>query len=163
MFGYFKKILILLAVVAVLFATSGFSVYHHHCSCSAMAETSMLIKKFDCSHFNDNDTPCSTSTQEEPRCCQTSDIIPEPVEGSSKDDCCSTTQDFIKITIDLKVDHYRPTIQLYSTLLSFVSIEDNTNNTENFTGFQKTEAPPPRPGKDILISHHQLKLDIPLA
>jgi len=163
MFDYFKKLLILFAVVVVLFATSGFSVYHHHCSCSEMAETSLLIKKFDCSQFNNQEASCTARSQEKPGCCQTAEIIPESEEDSSGEDCCSTTQDFIKITIDLKIDHYRPAIQLYSTLLALVSIEDHISKTEEFGGFQKIEAPPPQTGKALLISNHQLKLDIPVS
>ena len=156
-----KKSFLLITVVAVFMATNGFTVYHHHCSCSDVAETSVLIKNFDCEHENEQTDHCCGVNSEKDDCCHQTELPCEQKETHENEGCCTTTENFFRISIDLKFDKYKPTIQLFSTLLATTDIFELKQAEESLNEYCISDPPPLLAGRSLLTSLHQLKLDGP--
>jgi len=158
MFSLFKKISLFLLAVVVFIATSGMTIYHHHCACSDISETSVIIQKFDCAHFNDQNTP------QEHSCCHAVD--PETPDHSEDDEdgCCTTTHDFLKIGIDLKIDDFKPSIKVFSVVISiFYTDNPLPGESNDLFSLNPRGAPPPLSGRALLFFLNQLKIDTPVS
>jgi len=142
-------------------ATNGFTVYQHHCSCSDLAETSVMIKNFDCEHENDQDDHCCAVKGEKDDCCHQAELPCDKKESHDSKGCCTTTETFFRISIDLKFDQYKPTIQLFSTLAAATGIFLLNQNEGSPNEYDTSDPPPLLTGRMLLTSLHQLKLDGP--
>jgi hypothetical protein len=161
LFNTIKNIFLFLIVVTVFMATNGFTVYQHHCSCSDLAETSVLIKNFDCEHDDEQDDHCCAVKGEKDDCCHQAELPCKEKESHDNEGCCTTTENFFRISIDLKFDQFKPGIQLFSTLAAATGIFKLNQAEESANEFDTPDPPPLLTGRRLLTSLHQLKLDGP--
>jgi hypothetical protein len=153
-----RKIGSILLVSLLIATTGGFSIYRHVCSCLGKSSESIFYKA-TCEHENSRAKSSCCSMDNTPLCCVEN---PVPVSKTTihKDHCCRNSSYFLKIN-----DSFQPGIEkvtlkpitVTSALLFFdISIDDN--NIKPSYNLFNAGLPPPDSGRQILVTHHQLKL-----
>jgi hypothetical protein len=141
-----RKIGSVLLVTLLIATTGGFSIYRHVCYCLGNS-TESIFNKSCCKPDNT------------PSCC-TEKPVPVSKACIHKDHCCHNSSYFLKIS-----DSFQPGIEkvslkpftVASTLLySDFRIDENVKESLNL---YIADLPPPDTGKQILVAHHQLKID----
>jgi hypothetical protein len=153
-----RKIGSIVLVTLLIATTGGFSIYHHVCYCLRNSSASIFYKA-TCDHENAREKSSCCRIEKVPSCCSEK---PFPVSKTTyhKDHCCRNSSFFLKIS-----DFFQPGIEkvtlkpftVASNLLFFdFPIEENSSPSLNL---YNADLPPPDSGRQILVAHHQLKID----
>jgi hypothetical protein len=145
-----KKISILTIVFLFFISTTGLPVWSHYCE---------MIGKKSLSECGD----CKIEEVEVTTCC--SETIPDYKlqYSSSNSNCCINEFDFKKIE-----DNFFQTIT--SNLIPLISVISELHSTSIYSQSENKFAeqtnydlPPPKFGKQLLNTIHQLKIDLPVC
>ena len=145
-----KRITILVLIFLFLVSTTGMPIWSHYCD--MMGEKALT----ECDD-------CKMEEVEVASCC--SETIPDDQlqYSSSNSKCCIDEFDFKKIE-----DNFFQTIT--SNLISITSVLSEHHPTsiysqseKNFSQQTNYDLPPPKFGKELLNTIHQLKLDLPVC
>jgi len=145
-----KRILILTLTLLFLVSTTGMPIWSHYCE--------MLGKK-SLSECGD----CKIVEVEVTACC--SETIPDYKlqYSSSNSNCCIDEFDYKKIE-----DNFSQSSNTVLVSLSIIIAESNLTTIESETEKKYSQnsnynLPPPKFGKELLNTIHQLKLDLPVC
>lgn len=147
------KILSVALLLLYLLTSSGISIWHHHCNKSNSYQSSFYLPSFSC---HEHETDCGHHNN---RCCQVT-------EGFSKQDCCSTSVELIKLELPQLLSkkgfadlHPISIIVFYTTNFSFSPIETQSEI------YPDSEKSPPKilSGKGIILQNMQLRIAPPIA
>ena len=157
-----RKIGSILLVSLLLATTGGFSIYRHVCYCLGNSSTSVFYKA-TCEHENSREKSSCCAVDKTPSCC-TEKPVPVSKTTYHKDHCCHNSGYFLKISDCFQPGSGNVTLKPFtiaSTLLFFdFAIDEKINPSLNLFN---ADLPPPDSGRQILVSHHQLKLAAPLV
>jgi len=145
-----KKIYIVGLIMSFLFSTTGFSITQHFCR---MMEKNSLSKCENC-----------RLEEEESNSCCTEEVLNVIVQiTTSESNCCVESYTYKKIE-----DDFSPTVNLKFIagnviLLTLDSISLNSEKQKANLHFNNYNLPPPKFGKKLLQTIHQLKIDLPIC
>lgn len=141
---HINNVFSILLVTLVLFSTSGFSIYSHHCNHNNVSNYSIIVPAEECGHQNESfetESCCKVEIEAEPSCCQKPDPTPE------KDDCCSDTMHLVKLETEILLNHTTPIVKVNkAVLLCAVLVFNNLAFNNAPIGIQTeliSESPPP--------------------
>ncbi len=141
---YITGIFSLALALIVVFSTSGFKLYTHHCSSSQIQNVSIIIPAEACGHAEqaEKEQGCCVPINEvvDDACCK--QVAPK----SEDDNCCSDKEQYLKLDTKTLVNHTTPILKVNETN-SFVAlfIINNllSNNASSFAvANYSTESPP---------------------
>lgn len=145
-----KKISILLLTILFLVSTTGMPIWSHYCE--------MLGKK-SLTECGD----CKIEEVEVTSCC--SENIPDNQlqYSSSNSNCCIDEFDFKKIE-----DNFSQSSNIVFVSLTLIIAENNLTTIQSeaekkYSNNSNYNLPPPKFGKELLNTIHQLKLDLPVC
>lgn len=153
-----RKIMSIVLISLLIATTGGFSIYHHVCYCLGNSSASIFYKS-TCEHENSREKPSCCSLDKTPSCCSEN---PVPLSKTTyhKDHCCQNSSYFLKISDSFQPGIEKVTLKPFtaaSSLLFFdFAIDEKINPSLNL---YNADLPPPDSGKQILIAHHQLKIN----
>ena len=144
-----KYLISFLSVVVFLAVTSGFTVYTHYCSGTAIKKQSIVESHNSCDHNIDDLNLHKAMSSCESDCCA----------EMESNDCCTDVKEYYKIS-DVFV---LPAVVVEDKIIIshvFKIVFSNLNfKIERF--FKESESnfslPPPLSGKQIVVLYHQLK------
>lgn len=145
-----KKISILTLTFLFLVSTTGLPFFYHYCE---------MIGKKSLSECSD----CAEDKEETFSCCSMEEPEFEIQMKAESSTCCIDEFDYKKIE-----DNFSPTANQNSLTFSTTIIEVNSTSfdtdSENKNSQQTNyDLPPPKFGKQLLHSLHQLKIDLPVC
>jgi hypothetical protein len=149
---------IIFIVTLLITATGGFSIYRHICYCAGVMSSS-FIPEATCGHDHSSNTISCCNDDKTPACCK-SKPEKEQKHHCNGHDCCNTSSQFLKIN-----DSFQPGLDKISlkplVALSLIFIIDFKEDilTAPTKNIFYSDLPPPESGKQIILAHHQLKLD----
>lgn len=145
-----KKIYILTLTLVFLVSTTGMPFFYHYCE---------FIGKKSLNECND----CIVEEEIETSCCNEEILISNRVFSSQNSSCCIDQFDFIKVD-DVFSQSFNPVF--YNLILLKSECESELLDSENkydFNQYNNFSLPPPKSGKELLHSIHQLKIDTPIC
>jgi hypothetical protein len=157
-----KNTALIMVVGLLILATGGFSVYRHICNCAGEMSASVIVKT-SCGHDHSSSKEPCCSNSDIPSCCKEKPAK-ETKHRCNGHDCCQTSSQFLKIN-----DSFQPGLEKISLkpLVAASSVLIIDFNEDIFSApvdnIYYSDLPPPESGKQILLAHHQLKLDPFLA
>ena len=165
-----KNIFTTIVALTLLIGALGFQVYNHTCSAHNFSAVSLIeipVCEKDHKLVEAVDDCCKPKTEEitEPSCCEA-----EPIDESysvsitSKEiKCCITSIESsqLKDILFTSAEKKNLTLELFSTLVPFIVIE--IQQSEQNLIIRNKDLPPPKFGKQLLQSIHQLKIDTPIC
>lgn len=165
-----KNIFTTIVVIALLISISGFQVYKHTCSARSFSTVSLIdvpLCEIDYSVTEALDDCCKTEVVEitEPSCCESESVEKlNPVSISSQEIiCCILSIESIWIQENLFPPSEKNILTLELIAASVPSTEkENLQAGQNLV-LQNNDLPPPKFGKQLLQSIHQLKIEIPIC
>jgi hypothetical protein len=155
-----KDISLILVVSLIILATGGFTVFHHVCQCAGEMSVSVFTE-VKCSHSEDPHACCLD--KETPSCCADK---PDHQSNNSCNgkDCCRNSVQFLKISDSFQPVTAKINFKPYTAISPFIpcvvpeiNLQYSTFNLKSF------DLPPPKTGRQILVSLHQFKLDTHLV
>jgi len=165
-----KNICTTIVAFTLLIGATGFQLYKHACAAHNFTAVSLIetpVCEMDHKLVEETDDCCKEVVEEiaEPSCCEA-----DPIDGSnqisitSKEiECCLSSiesnqlQDILLTSTEKK----NLALDIVSALVPF--IENEIQKTEQNLIIQNNNLPPPKFGKQLLQTIHQLKLDIPFC
>jgi hypothetical protein len=165
-----KNIFTTIVAFALLFGSTGFQVYKHTCAAHNFSAVSLIetpVCEKDHQVVVETDDCCKEVVEEiaEPSCCKAESIDESyPVSIKSKEiECCISSMEGSKLQ-DIfltSAEKKNLTLELITGLVP--SIEKEIEQTKQNLIIQNTDLPPPKFGKQLLQSIHQLKIDTPIC
>lgn len=164
-----KNIFTTIVALTLLISITGFQVYKHTCASHKFTAVSVIetpICEKDHQVIEETDDCCKAEeVKSEISCCETQQIDEsKPYSFTSEEiKCCvssienSQIQDKLFTSIEKKI----LIVELMTTSASFSEIEI-LQSKENLI-LQNNDLPPPKFGKQLLQSIHQLKIDTPIC
>ncbi len=163
-----KRIEILLLIIVLLVSTTGLQVYKHICLSHNFAGVSLLeIPQCEKNHADvtETDDCCKMEEVVEYTCCESENSKDNyPVSYSTeKTECC------ISIVENNKIDDsiYPPVDKKFKSLeisvISSIDTKETENQFSSFTNSTLNDLPPPKFGRELLQTIHQLKIDTPIC
>ena len=145
-----NRFFILLIAFSFLVSTTGLPIYSHYCE---MMGNKSLTECDDCKIEEVEVAPCCSETNPE-------DQLQNP---SSNSKCCFDEFDFKKIE-----DNFSHSSNTVLISLSLIITENNHDTIESETEKKYSQnsnynLPPPKFGKELLNTIHQLKIDLPVC
>jgi hypothetical protein len=146
----------------LIMATGGFSVYHHFCHCEGEM-TDTFFRPNTCEHQSVKAVHSCCALKETKSCCA-GKPGKERRQTYHRDKCCNTTAQYFKISDSFQTAPAKISLSTveFIAVLFLVDIQEYIDNSFRIK-LDATGLPPPDTARDILVSHHQLKLDTPLA
>ena len=161
-----KNIFTTIVALTVLIGATGFQIYQHTCTAHNYSTVSLIetpVCEMDNQVNAETDDCCKEEVEkiDEPSCCKSNPIDEDnPVTITSKEnECCITSvesnqlQDIIISAAEKK----NSTLEIFSALVP--SIENDIQKTEQNLIIRNNDLPPPKFGKRLLQTIHQLKID----
>lgn len=146
-----KKISILTLIFLFLVSTTGLPVFYHYCE--------MMGKK--------SLTECQSCQEEEKEetfsCCSIEESDFEIQLKAEKTSCCIDEFDYKKIEDDFFQTITSNPIPITSVVTEFHLSSFNSQNEIKFLDQTNYDLPPPKFGKELLNTIHQLKFDLPVC
>jgi hypothetical protein len=146
----------------LIMASGGFSIYQHFCHCAG-ERTESFFKQATCEHQTAKAIHSCCIVKHSKSCCAEKPVSKHK-QTYHKDNCCNTTAQFFRIN-----DSYQPTATktslnpfVLANAILFIDIQEDINKTFEII-IHSTGLSPPETGRDILVAHHQLKLDTHLV
>jgi len=139
----------IILVLAILWATTGITVYSHYCSLSDSVNTSLFLEGADCEHHED-DIEAQACCVEKTNC-----------ETNAADtDCCATQKQVFKLASSFNIPDDSQKVKIIDIRLfdhTLLWIEEAEVIEKNL--FQLSDKLPPGSyGKELLLSLHQQKI-----
>lgn len=165
-----KNISTTIVALSLLIGATGFQLYKHTCTAHGFSAVSFIetpVCEKDHQVVKETDDCCKEVVEEiaEPSCCK-ADPIDEsnPVVISSKEiECCISSiegnqlQDIFLTAAEKK----NLTLELFNALVP--SIEKEIKQTKQNLIVRNNDLPPPKFGKQLLQTIHQLKIGSPIS
>jgi hypothetical protein len=150
---------VILLVALLITATGGFSLYNHFCHCAGEISSSVFMETA-CNHEDSSTSASSCCTAGESHSCCMQKPAEEAADACHDGDCCQTSVQFYKIS-----DSFQPGLEkisvkpvLFTAFVMFIDLSQDVPVTPSCPIFT-ADLPPPESGKQIILAHHQLKLD----
>ena len=165
-----KNIFITIVALVLLIGSTGFHVFRHTCTAHNFSAISLIetpVCEKDQQAFEETDNCCKTETEEitEPSCCEAEPIDESnPVSITSQEiKCCisSIESNQIQDVLLTSAEKKNLALELFTSLVPF--IENRIQQTEQDIVLQNNDLPPPKFGKQLLQTIHQLKIDTPVC
>jgi hypothetical protein len=158
----FRNIGLIFVVSMLIMASGGFSIYDHICQCAG-ERTESFFKQTTCEHQTVKAVHSCCAVKETKSCCAEKPVSKHK-QTYHRDKCCNSTAQFFRIN-----DSYQPAVTksslnpvvLVHAILS-IDIQEDINKTFEII-IHSTGLSPPETGRDILVAHHQLKLNTHLV
>lgn len=146
-----KRIYILTLSFIFLVSTTGMPFFYHYCE---------MIGKKSLSECND----CLVEVEEiETSCCAEETPVSSEIFAFQNSSCCIDQFDYKKVEDNFaQLFNSNLANLIVLNLISEAELFDLENGTD-FTHYDKYNLPPPKFGKELLNSIHQLKIDIPFC
>lgn len=140
-----------LSVAIFLAVTSGFTVYTHYCSSTAIKQQSIVESHNTCEHNIDNLNLHDVMLGCESYCC--AEMEPN--------DCCTDVKEYYKIydvfVLPTIIVEDKVTVNhVFTIILSNINFEIERFFNESESNYS---LPPPLSGKQIVVLYHQLKTE----
>jgi hypothetical protein len=145
-----KRILISILTILFLVSTTGLPIWSHYCQ---MSGKKSLNGCGMCNVKNEKDFSCCSE-----------DLYANEIKLSSENyQCCIAQFDYKKIEDNFSLNDYNPLKILHSVTVVFDSSILVNEKTECLSYQSKFNLPPPKFGKELLNTIHQLKIDLPVC
>lgn len=160
-----KNIFTTIIAITLLIGTAGFQIFKHMCSTHNFSEVSLVeIPQCEEDHFikAESDDCCKVEEIEETDCCESRLITKQIIQFSaSETECCGS--DLIEKRIDENI--YPPSekrqLKIDSEPVQIIKIIETECRISESSYQINDDLPPPKFGKELLNTLHQLKLDSP--
>lgn len=163
-----KNILTAILAITLLIGTTGLQVYKHICLSHNFAGVSLLeTPQCEKNHTDvvETDDCCKIEEVVEYSCCESENSAESyPVNYTSQDeDCCVSIVDSKKIdeSIYLPIDNKFISVGL--SVITSIDTKEIVNQSSVFTNSNLNDLPPPKFGRELLQTIHQLKIDTPVC
>jgi hypothetical protein len=161
-----KNIFTSIVAITLLIGSSGFQVYKHTCSVHKLSSVSLTgtpVCEKDHQALEETDDCCKAEVEEitEPSCCG-SGLIDEsnPVSiTSQKIECCISSIESVQLQDNLFPPAVKKVVTVEPVISSSIVIEKEILQAEQNLVLQNIDLPPPKFGKQLLQTIHQLKID----
>lgn len=156
-------ILTLFSIVLFLTATTGVKMYSHYCSMSNTEHSSLFESEATCGHHTLSE---EVKPLEKKSCCSIQ--LQTETSADTDKDCCTDDSQYYRIAIafDLPTVENKNLLPKEIVLFSAqnLSIEESIESLDNESRINEIVYPPPRFGKELLLSIQQQKTEpAPLA
>lgn len=149
---------IIIIVTLLIGATGGFSVYRHICHCAGEISASIFMEA-DCDHANPA-APSSCCAASKSHSCCMDKPSPEKQHVCHDGDCCETSMKFLKINDSFQPGLEKISLKPFAALSSIIiTVFKEDIVSAPVDNICSSDLPPPESGKQIILAHHQLKLD----
>lgn len=136
---HIKSIVSSIIAIVVLFTTTGFTIYSHHCINSNTHNYSLLIPADVCNHYAANSSCCQAEKQS---CC-----APTKADSQNHDpNCCKNQKEVKKLVVDSILFQTAPILKAIELNISIDHLLLNQNKLAYHNTFQNfiiQESPPP--------------------
>ncbi len=165
-----KNILTAIFAITLLIGTSGIRVYKHTCtshnfSAISLIETPVCEKDHQVTEETDDCCKAEFEKTVEPSCCESEPIDESNPHSFTSEEikCCVSSIENSQIQDELFTSTEKKIliVELITISDSFVEIE-TLQSKENLI-LQNNDLPPPKFGKQLLQTIHQLKIDTPIC
>jgi hypothetical protein len=165
-----KNIFTTIVALTLLIGSSGIQLYKHTCNAHDFSAVSLIeTPKCETDHQVGEklDECCRADVDEiiEQSCCEFEPIDElDPVSITSQEiKCCITSIESsqLKDILFTSTEKKNLTLELFTALVPF--IEKNIQQTAQNLIIRNNDLPPPKFGKQLLQTIHQLKIDIPIC
>lgn len=145
-----NKVLLTFLSIVVFSTTVGLNVFAHFCKKDGTSISYVIPIEHDCQKEAIENSCCHKDIV--PTCCSNE-------ESQIKEDCCSDQVKFFQLTSDLKLDKFKglPSISFALFSIQDFFIKENDAFLRSLTIYS-FENPPPKSGRDILISHQVFRI-----
>ena len=144
-----KRTKILTLIFLFFISTTGLPVFYHYCEMMGVNSLS------ECEM-------CSSEEEREFSCCSEELFEDAPQIASNKSSCCIDQFDYKKIEDDFS-QNFNSNTKLFNLITAVKSSTLLFNEVEKHSQQHTYDLPPPKFGKQLLYTIHQLKLDIPVC
>jgi len=165
-----KNIFTTIVAVATLISVTGFQVYKHTCAAHNYSAVSLIetpVCEKDLSEFIETDDCCKTEVEEitDSSCCESEPIDEStPVSFTSQEiECCISSIESSQIAENLFTPAEKKIINLDFITTILPDTEKKSLQTKQFLFLLNNDLPPPKFGKQLLQTIHQLKIDTPVC
>lgn len=144
-----KKISIWSLTVFFLLSTTGLPVWYHYCE---VTNAKALTACDDCS-----------IEKKSVSCCEEESTTAELNVTAANSNCCIDILDYQKIDDNYfqNINSVFPAVKV--TVIEPGSLSDDNNDITTFSKQENFNRPPPKFGKELLNTIHQLKIDLPVC
>jgi hypothetical protein len=168
--SFIKNIFTAIVALTLLIGTTGFQVYKHTCAVHNFSDISIFeTPKCEKDHqvVEETDNCCKAELEEinEPNCCETEPINESyPVSITSQDiNCCISS-----IGTNQMQDNLFPPIEKKILLVELITpaisvLEITGYQPQQNLVLENNNLPPPKFGKQLLQTIHQLKINTPVC
>jgi hypothetical protein len=159
-----KNIFASFVALSLLAGTAGFQVFKHTCTSHNFSAISLLETPECESEINvaeEIDNCCMSEESIKSNCCEVESIDDANEVSVIEFKCCISALDVLKIQDDLFSQIVKEIIFSEEPIYTFSYNKIEKQNLEQSLILQNNNLPPPKFGKKLLNTIHQLKLDIP--
>lgn len=165
-----KNIFTTIVALTLLISTTGFLVYKHTCAAHNFSAVSFLetpVCEKDHQEVEETDDCCKEVVEDiaEPSCFKVDSIVESNTVSITSEEikCClsSIESSQIKDRLFTSIEKKNLTLELMVALVPFIRIE--IQQTEQNLVIRNNDLPPPKFGKQLLQTIHQLKIDTPIC
>lgn len=163
-----KNILTTILAITLLIGTTGLQVYKHICFSHSFAGVS-LIETPQCGNnhhsVTETDNCCKIEEVEPISCCETeSKEASYPVSYSSPEvECCISIVDSKKIDESFYPPIDKKEISFELSAITLIDSDKISNQAKILTISTVNDLPPPKFGRELLQTIHQLRIDTPVC
>ena len=163
-----KNILTATLAITLLIGTTGLQVYKHICLSHNFDGVSLLETPLCEKNHTDaaeTDDCCKMEEVVEYSCCESESTEENyPVNYASQDeDCCVSIVDSKKIDDSIYPPIDNKIISVELALITSIDTKEIVNQSSVFTNSTSNDLPPPKFGRELLQTIHQLKIDTPVC
>lgn len=163
-----KNILSATLAITLLIGTTGLQVYKHICLSHNFAGVSLLeTPQCEKNHTAviETDDCCKMEEVVEYSCCESEKTAESyPVNYASQDeDCCVSIVDSKKIDDSIYPPIDKKIISVELAVITSIDTKEIVNRSSIFTNSTLNDLPPPKFGRELLQTIHQLKIDTPVC
>jgi hypothetical protein len=146
-----KRISILILTILFVVSTTGLPIWSHYCEMMGKRSSS------ECEM-------CKVEMEKvEPSCCSEEAPDNQPQVYTENSNCCVDVFDFNKIEDDFFQTITSNLIPITSVVTELHLTSLDSQNENIFSQQTNYDLPPPKFGKELLSTIHQLKLDLPVC
>lgn len=152
------KIAVVALAFIVMFGSIGLTFSTHFCRTNASLERSFLPFPIGCEHAEMQACDMNNSTSEKSDSC----CVSNSTTKVKDEECCKDETKYFRFLSDVNLPQLKIKV-VFNQFLAFViqvfDLLSNESNNKNTSSINKIEEPPPIFGKELAITHHQLKID----
>lgn len=163
-----KNILNTILAITLLISTTGLQVYKHIClshnfSGVSLLETPQCEKNH--SAVTETDDCCKIEEVEEVSCCEAESTEEFYTVSFTSDEskCCSSVVDSKKIDESIYPPIDKKEISIELSAITSIDTYETINKTSKLACSIGNDLPPPKFGRELLQTIHQLKIDTPVC